>query len=157
MKEKAKAVLKRMGKDIRQYKWAVPAFLIYYVVIKTIFHAFCPFLILTGLPCPGCGTTRALAFIFMGQPGRAWRMNPCAFLWVLFGIYFFYKRYVRGEAVKGAVKLLAAMAALMILVYMYRLATEFPGYPPMTFRRDNILNRIFPFYNDLLRQLFGIW
>lgn len=156
MKEKVGAVLKRIGRDIRQYKWAAAAFLVYYIVVKAVFHAFCPLLILTGLPCPGCGTTRALMYIFQGQFGRAWRLNPCAFLWVLFGIYFVYKRYVRGKEVKGAMKILAALAVLMFLVYMYRMAVEFPGYPPMTFKRDNILNRICPFYNDLLRRLFGI-
>ncbi|WP_455619668.1 DUF2752 domain-containing protein [Eisenbergiella sp.] len=156
MKEKAKAVLMRIGKDVKQYKWAAAAFLVYYIVVKRVFHAFCPLLILTGLPCPGCGTTRALLYIFQGQFGRAWRLNPCAFLWVLFGIYLFSRRYVQGKEAKWAMKFLAATAALMILVYVYRMVAEFPGHPPMTFRRDNILNRIFPFYNDLLRRLFGI-
>ena len=129
MKKTVGVILKRIGRDIRQYKWAGAAFLIYYIVVKAVFHAFCPLLILTGLPCPGCGTTRALIYIFRGQFGRALQLNPCAFLMVLFGVYF---------------------------VYIYRMVTEFPGYPPMTFRRDNILNRIFPFYNDFLRHLFGI-
>lgn len=93
---------------------------------------------------------------FRGQFGRAWQLNPCAFLMVLFGVYFVYMRYVKGKEVKYAMKILAAAAALMLLVYIYRMVTEFPGYPPMTFRRDNILNRIFPFYNDFLRHLFGI-
>ena len=57
---------------------------------------------------------------------------------------------------KGAVKGMAVIAAVMIVVYLFRMASEFPGYPPMTFKRDNMLNRLFPFYNDLLRRLFGI-
>ena len=156
MKKTVGVILKRIGRDIRQYKWAGAAFLIYYIVVKAVFHAFCPLLILTGLPCPGCGTTRALIYIFRGQFGRAWQLNPCAFLMVLLGVYFVYMRYVKGKEVKYAMEILAAAAALMLLVYIYRMVTEFPGYPPMTFRRDNILNRIFPFYNDFLRHLFGI-
>ena len=58
MKKNVGVILKRIGRDIRQYKWAGAAFLIYYIVVKAVFHAFCPLLILTGLPCPGCGTVR---------------------------------------------------------------------------------------------------
>ena len=102
MKKNVGVILKRIGRDIRQYKWAGAAFLIYYIVVKAVFHAFCPLLILTGLPCPGCGTTRALIYIFRGQFGRAWQLNPSAFLMVLFGVYFVYMRYVKGKEVKYA-------------------------------------------------------
>lgn len=47
MKKTVGAILKRIGRDIRQYKWAGAAFLIYYIVVKAVFHAFCP------LPYPG--------------------------------------------------------------------------------------------------------
>ncbi len=38
----------------------------------------CPFRALTGLPCPTCGTTRALLALANGHPGAALLENPLA-------------------------------------------------------------------------------
>jgi len=38
----------------------------------------CPFALLTGVACPGCGMTRALAFLVRGQLGQAVRYHPVA-------------------------------------------------------------------------------
>ena len=40
----------------------------------------CPVRLLTGYPCPGCGGTRALGAICLGQFERAWSFNPITFL-----------------------------------------------------------------------------
>lgn len=36
----------------------------------------CPVLALTGLFCPGCGSTRAMHALLHGDVARAWAMNP---------------------------------------------------------------------------------
>ena len=36
----------------------------------------CPILSLTGLQCPGCGSTRALYSLLHGDPVKAFSMNP---------------------------------------------------------------------------------
>lgn len=38
----------------------------------------CPFRLLTGLPCPGCGMTRAWVFLAHGSVGDALMANPFA-------------------------------------------------------------------------------
>ena len=43
----------------------------------------CPWHRLTGLPCPGCGTTRALVALLEGRPGFALTMNPLATIGVV--------------------------------------------------------------------------
>jgi len=40
----------------------------------------CPFKMLTGFPCPGCGLTHAFCNISHGQFQRAWQANPFGFL-----------------------------------------------------------------------------
>jgi hypothetical protein len=36
----------------------------------------CPFRLLTGLPCPGCGLTRSWVYLAHGQWADAWSANP---------------------------------------------------------------------------------
>ena len=43
----------------------------------------CPWHRLTGLPCPGCGTTRAVVALLEGRPGIALAMNPLATIGVV--------------------------------------------------------------------------
>ena len=40
----------------------------------------CPFRALTGLACPGCGTTRMLHHLMVGDLARAFALNPLAFV-----------------------------------------------------------------------------
>jgi hypothetical protein len=40
----------------------------------------CPFRLITGLPCPGCGLTRSWVFIAHGDLGAALRANPFGYL-----------------------------------------------------------------------------
>ena len=43
--------------------------------------AFCPFKVITGIDCPGCGMTRAMTSLIDGRPGDAALYNPfCFFL-----------------------------------------------------------------------------
>ncbi len=39
----------------------------------------CPFHLLTGSPCPGCGMTRACLALCEGDPAAAWRYHPFSF------------------------------------------------------------------------------
>jgi Protein of unknown function (DUF2752) len=40
----------------------------------------CPFKLLTGWPCPGCGLTHAICYISHGRFAMAWAANPFGFL-----------------------------------------------------------------------------
>ncbi len=40
----------------------------------------CPWRLITGYPCPGCGGIRAMGAISTGQFEQAWLLNPVAFL-----------------------------------------------------------------------------
>lgn len=43
----------------------------------------CPSIYLRGVPCPTCGTTRAMWHILHGRFASAWALNPIGFLVVL--------------------------------------------------------------------------
>jgi hypothetical protein len=40
----------------------------------------CPWRLITGYPCPGCGGIRAMSAIAVGQFEQAWLLNPITFL-----------------------------------------------------------------------------
>lgn len=44
-----------------------------------ILPVFCPFELLTGIPCPGCGMTRAILCLIAGNPSDALLYNPFSF------------------------------------------------------------------------------
>jgi Protein of unknown function (DUF2752) len=46
----------------------------------------CPFKMLTGWPCPGCGLTHAFCDISQGNLARAWMDNPFGFLFYALAI-----------------------------------------------------------------------
>lgn len=48
----------------------------------------CPIRLLTGYPCPACGTTRSIGCITIGRFNDAWQLNPLGFLTLL--IVFFW-------------------------------------------------------------------
>ena len=52
-------VAKRLWKDIKGFVPVAALFGIYYLVSHRLYDAFCPLLIVTGIPCAGCGLTRA--------------------------------------------------------------------------------------------------
>jgi len=43
----------------------------------------CPFKMLTGFPCPGCGLTHAFCDISHGQFKMAWQTNPFGFVFYI--------------------------------------------------------------------------
>ena len=135
-------------KDIKAFYPAIIAFAVYNIVVRKIFHAYCPFLIVTGFPCAGCGMTRAVFYIFTGQIKRGMDLNPAAPMWILFLIWFFVNRYLRGCMPKYIKTVLAVVVLVTFGIYLYRMINFFPGSPPLVFYRNNMISR-------LLRRMKG--
>ncbi len=133
----------RLWKDLRDYRAAIVVFILYNVLARSLFHAFCPQLILTGFPCAGCGMTRAIFCFLTGQFSRAMKLNPAAPLWILFLSWFFYNRYARGVYHKSTPFWLGLVCAATLAVYVCRMLYCFPGEPPMVYYRNNMIRKFF--------------
>jgi hypothetical protein len=60
---------------------AVGAWVVYtFAPTQYRFYPRCPFFLLTGMQCPGCGTTRALHQLLHGNIEAAFRLNPMLFV-----------------------------------------------------------------------------
>lgn len=153
MKRKWRHAAGRLWNDIWNYKWVGVCIVVYYLLVEAIFSAFCPLVIMTGFPCPGCGMTRAFLCVFTGQFVRAWNLNPLVYGWILFALYAGVQRYIRNQKIKGWKYLLTILAAAMIIVYIYRMYQYFPDRAPMAFTGGSMFERLLPGYGRIIRKL----
>ena len=143
----------RLKNDIIEYRMAIVALWIYYVSARFFFRAFCPMVIMTGLPCPGCGLSRAVWFLLTAQPVRSFYLHPLGGFWLLLILYFLINRYGRGKRVtKLMILFLIVLSVATLVLYFYRMLTIFPDRPPMSYTRRNFLEKLIPLY-DYFTQL----
>lgn len=145
----------RIKQDIRQHGAGVLAVIVLYFVMHALFGAFCPSVIVTGFPCPGCGLTRAVLYLLKGQFLRSWALNPAAGLWGLWALWFAFERYIRGRKCRGLTWALCGIALFMISVYMIRMVRYFPDRPPYVYTPNNLFSRIIPGYRNIIKHLLG--
>lgn len=130
---------KRMGADIRNYGIAILVVLGFYVCMHALFQAFCPMVLLTGFPCPGCGLTRSILFFLTGQWERSFYLQPLGGGVALFLLYCAWFRYVRGKRVPAFMQILVGFVAAAVILYLIRMYFYFPNRPPYTYKTENLL------------------
>lgn len=148
-----KEVWSRVWKDIKQYKWLIFAFVIWNVIVRNVYQAFCPILIFFGIPCGGCGMTRAIWFILTGQFKRGMQLNPAAPVWIGILIYIVLVRYIFGKSMKRIYVYLGITVGISFAIYIYRMTALFPGNPPLVFYKNCIMEQIFPGYMEMLKNV----
>ena len=88
----------------------------------------CPFRLLTGLPCPGCGLTHAFCNISHGHFRMAWQANPFGFVFYALAMVFVVWPWlrVRFPEIEGVIRrtrvLVWAPALLMAGMWVYDVA-----------------------------------
>lgn len=153
MKGYIKEVCERVSADLQEYGMAFVALILYAVVVNLVFHAFCPLIIFCGIPCPGCGISRAALCFLTGRWQQAWQLNPMIFPIILTAVYFGWGRYLMGRQVKGMKTIIAVIFALMIVVYGVRMYLYYPDRVPYIYTEDNILAHL----TSLYRQVIQMW
>lgn len=76
MIQRIRCGVRLFGNDIRALLPAILALAWYWLVTHLLFDRFCPMQILLGLPCPGCGMTRAFMLVLTGRFAAAWSLQP---------------------------------------------------------------------------------
>jgi len=107
----------------------------YFYLSNRIFGYVCPSEILIGLPCPGCGLTRAALLLLKGDIAGSLRMNP---MLLFIPIYFILAACKKKNA---ADNYLIVIIFLSFIVFGWRLARCF-GTEPLVFNPDNIFSLI---------------
>lgn len=99
----------------------------------------CPVYRLIGLPCPGCGMTRAWFQVLRLDFAGAFHWHPL--FWILpflVLLFLFFNRLPKKAVVAAA----AVLAVLFAGTYIVRMVRLFPHTPPMTVNENAPLIRL---------------
>ncbi|MCL2050272.1 MAG: DUF2752 domain-containing protein [Lachnospiraceae bacterium] len=151
----AKDTFARLRDDFRKYWWLLFIFAAYYVMIHYFSAATCPIYQIIGLPCAGCGMSRATRFVLTGQFARAYYLNPLAFGIVFFAFYCGFHRYIRGKAIPYFIQGIILLFALLLIFYFVRMYLYFPGRVPYVYNYNNLMEDYFPGYRAFIRRLLN--
>lgn len=93
----------------------------------------------SGLPCPGCGMTRAYLSLIHFKLQNAWYFHPLFFLPPLIaGVVILRKQRLVATLYRNNF-FWVALGLLVIIVWAARLATLFPHVPPMDYDPNALL------------------
>ena len=92
--KRAKAGLTIFIADVKGIWLPLVILAIYFVATSILFGTVCPFRIILGKYCPGCGLTRGCIMVLTGQWKRAIEYNATSFAWVLLIWWLLMQRYV---------------------------------------------------------------
>lgn len=111
----------------------------------------CPFKWIFGLPCPGCGLTRAFLSLFMGDIKGAFFYHPLFWMVPIIALIFcFRKKNQLAYRLSSSRLFMMSVVGLFIGVYAVRMFMYFPNVAPMDLNRNAL---IFQGYN-LIRSLW---
>jgi len=107
----------------------------YYYIANLFFGNICPSKILVGLPCPGCGLTRAALLMLRGDFIGSLRMNP------ILPFLFVYAIFILLKKKKAARNYIIFVIILSFAVFGYRVIFSF-GTEPIVYNSHNLTSFI---------------
>ncbi|MDR0946663.1 MAG: DUF2752 domain-containing protein [Ruminococcus sp.] len=139
----AKDNIKNLLKQLKNY-WGVLTFTIVYMIIASqLLGTSCIFRSVTGVPCIGCGGTRAGLALMHGEIKESIYFHPLlvpviVILMIYLALYIF-----RGKkTAKILDKALLIIVIAAIILYIMRMILLFPHTEPMTYNYESVLGRI---------------
>ena len=126
----------------KRYALMLTCLAAYFAVTHFLFGTVSPTMYLFGVPCPGCGLTRAGVFFLRGNFADSLRMHPllvpvAAYLAAMAFVWFFRPAKLKTLYPPGYVLLAAALG-----LYVYRMVVYFPHAAPMTLNENAMLQNL---------------
>jgi hypothetical protein len=108
----------------------------YVAIAGGMFSEICPSKVFFGVPCPGCGLTRAGLSLVRLDFSLAWAFNPMIYSIPVLGILWVLSK-ITPKATKVRDYTLIAVLILAIIVFIVRLRYSF-GEEPLTLNKNAI-------------------
>ncbi len=116
--------------------------------LNYIYGSVCFSTIMLGIPCPGCGITRATKLMLTGHFKESFQMHPLLPL-VIFGVlsYPIIKKILKNYILIVKIYVIICLV-IFIGFYIYRMKVYYPNIQPMVYYKDNYLYRITVFLQN---------
>lgn len=114
--DKCREILGRLETDLKGIRLALVVLAVYIIGTQSVFGTVCPWAILTHLPCPACGLTRAGLCLATLHFREAIDWNAMIFLWGPYLLYLAITRYILGQTPRLVLGL-ATIIALVTCIY----------------------------------------
>lgn len=108
-----------------------------------LFNTKCIFKSIIGVPCPGCGLTRAWISFIKGNISEAFYWHPLFLMIPALAILILL--YFKGSFIKYRRYILIAIVTIVglyIIVYIVRMVILFPSVEPLDYNRQSFINRL---------------
>lgn len=116
-------MVEKIKSDWNNFKTGILIAAFLWIAATLLGKGVCIYKRILGIACPGCGLSRSFLFILQGQFEEAWKLQPFAYGWIVFGILFLIDRYLFGKKEILWKVTLIILCAGMLLFYLYRLFT----------------------------------
>ncbi|HEY5561481.1 MAG TPA: DUF2752 domain-containing protein [Clostridiaceae bacterium] len=134
------------------YSLSIVFILFTFVLITSFFHIGCLVKDVIGLPCPGCGLTRAtLAFLRLDFK-TAFHYHPLFWLATPVLIVSIYGKKPLFNSKKIEIIIYVTVGIAFIVVYIYRMLILFPTIEPMTINNNSFLLIAFRIIKSFISQ-----
>lgn len=108
-----KVVWERIRKDLSSYGMALLLLAVLLGAAVLSGRTLCPVARIFGIPCPGCGMTRALGCLLTGNFKEAWQWNPAVYPLAVWTVWFLAERYLFDRCTR-----VVRAALILVLVFM---------------------------------------
>lgn len=127
--------------------------LLWLIAASLMTDSICVYKATSGLPCPGCGMTRALTALIHGDYGLAFYMHPLwplVILGIVIGVWLLVtrqtERFKHFSMSRQGNRLWLALLLIVVLVYVFRMLQYFPHTEPMSFNAKALLPQMYKIF-----------